>query len=196
VTYIVVGVAMIVALPIVIHFFLPGEWMLGLVGVVLVVGGVLSLVFAERGLPGRAMGTCAVTAVAFLTAMFGFAALRVDRYQNAPTLIAEIRRVSPGPPELAAYRFFRESLVFYARQPVQRYEDTDRLAEFLFDAEHPYVVTTNEHEQELRERFGNDLSVLIRQPRFLHSGELVVLGRRSDGEAPRMATELRKNRTR
>jgi hypothetical protein len=126
------------------------------------------------------MVTCAVTAVVFLTAMFGFAALRVDRYQNAPALMAEIRKASPGRPELAGYRFFRESLVFYAGEPVPHFEDANHLQKFLNQAKHPYVVTTDDHEQEIRRRFPGEWFVLVRRPRFLHSGEVVVLARRLD----------------
>ncbi len=189
ITLIVVGVAMLVALPVVAYVFLPGEWILGLVGVVLVAGGALSLFFSERGLRVQAMATLAVTAVVFLTAMFGFAALRVDRYQNAPVLMAEIRKASPGRPQLAGYRFFRESLVFYAGEPVPRYEDAGRLQEFLNQAEHPYVVTTDEHEAEVRQHFPGELFVLIRRPRFLRSGEVVVLARRIDHDVPQIAAQ-------
>ena len=189
VTLIVVGVGMVVALPIVAHIFLPGEWMLGLVGVVLVVGGGLSLFYAERGRRFQTMAACAVTAVIFLTAMFGFAALRVDRYQNAPVLTAEIRRTSPGRPRLAGYRFFRESLVFYAGEPVPRCENAAQLQEFLHGAECPYVVTTDEYEEEVRRQFPGEFSVLIRRPRFLHSGEVVVLVGCRDQGVPQIATE-------
>lgn len=189
ITLMLVGVGMLVGLPIVARIFLPGEGLLGLVGVVLIVGGGLGFFFLQRGWPFRTMATCAVTAVVFLTAMFGFAALRVDRYQNAPVLMAEIRKASPGRPQLAGYRFFRESLVFYAGEPVPRYEDAGRLQEFLNRAEHPYVVTTDEHEAEVRQHFPGELFVLIRRPRFLRSGEVVVLARRIDHDVPQIAAQ-------
>jgi 4-amino-4-deoxy-L-arabinose transferase-like glycosyltransferase len=188
-TLVLVGTGMIVVLPIVARIFLPGEWMLGLVGVVLVVGGAVSFFFAERDLRLRAMAACAVTAVVFLTAMFGFAALRVDRYQNAPVLMAAIRHDSPAPPQVAGYRFFRESLVFYAAEPVPRYEKAEQLRQFLSTAEHPYVVTTDEHEAEVQRCCAGQLSVLIRRPRFLRSGEVVVLARRLDHQLPQMAAQ-------
>jgi hypothetical protein len=129
--------------------------------------------------------------VTFLTAIFGFAALRVDRHQNAPVLTAAIRSASPGTPRLAGYRFFRESLVFYAGKPVPRYEhrDAERLEAFLHETEYPYLVTTDEHEEELRRLFPGELSVLIRRPRFLRSGQVVVLTRRLDRGVPQLAAE-------
>ncbi|HUT10543.1 MAG TPA: glycosyltransferase family 39 protein [Thermoguttaceae bacterium] len=180
VTVIVVGVGIMVALPIVTAIYLPGQWMLGLVGLVLVIGGVWVWVLAERGKAQRAMAAFALTAVAFLTAMFGFAALRVDRYQNAPVLLAEIRGDAGGDCQLAAYRFFRESLVFYADRHLTKYSQADRLAEFLDEAEHPYVVTLDAYEKELQERFPGEFRVLLRRPRFLRPGEVVVLARSKD----------------
>ncbi|MHC4178101.1 MAG: ArnT family glycosyltransferase [Planctomycetota bacterium] len=189
ITLILVGVGMLVALPIVARIFLPGEWVLGLVGLVLIVGGGLSFFFFQRGRPFPTMATCAAAAVLFLTAMFGFAALRVDRYQNAPVLMAEIRKASPGRPQLAAYRFFRESLVFYAGEPVPHYKKADDLREFLDRAKHAYVLTTDEHEEEVRQDYPGEFSVLIRRARFLRSGEVVVLARGLDRDAPQLAAE-------
>ena len=174
-TMIVVGVGMMIALPIVAAFYLPGQWSLGLVGLILVVGGGWAFLSAERDRPRRAMATFAVTSVAFLTAMFGFAALRVDRYQNAPVVMQEIRRDSTGEPQVAVYRFFRESLVYYAGRPVPTLKTDEQLQAFFDDAEHPYVVTLGEYEEELRQRFPDELRVVLRRPRFLRSGEVVVL---------------------
>ena len=189
ITFILVGIGMLVALPIVARIFLPGEWMLGLVGLVLIAGGALGFYFFRRNRPFHTIATCAATAVVFLTAIFGFAALRVDRYQNAPAVTAEIHRASPGRPQLAAYRFFRESLVFYAAAPVPRYDNTDDLRRFLHRARHPYIVTTDAHEADLRRRFPGEFSVLLRRPRFLRAGELVVLAPRLDRRLPRIAAK-------
>ncbi|NQU22425.1 MAG: hypothetical protein HQ567_14200 [Candidatus Nealsonbacteria bacterium] len=174
-TMIVVGLGMAIALPIVAAIYLPGQWVLGLVGVVLVVGGGWALISAERGHPRRAMTTFGVTSVAFLTAMFGFAALRVDRYQNAPVVLREIHRDSTAEPQVAAYRFFRESLVFYAGGPVPLCTTGEQIQKFFDDAEYPYVVTLAEYEEDLRQQFAGELRVVLRRPRFLRSGEVVVL---------------------
>jgi len=185
-----VGLALAIGFPIAALIFVPGEEVLGLVGLVLVLGGGVCLHEAERGRPRRAVALFAVTCVAFVTAVFGFAALRIDRYQYARPLLATIRRHSPAEPQLAGFRFIRESVVFYAGRPVAYCEDADELRRFLDRSEHAYVFTVDEHEAELEERFPGEFCVLARRPRFLRSGEVVVLTRRTDSNAPRTAATM------
>ena len=177
-TLIVVGVGLIVALPVVAVFVLPGEGLIGLVGMTLVAGGGLCFHFNRRGQAARTMTTFAVTSVAFLTAMFGFAVLRVDVHQNAPALAAELQEAMPEGYRLAAYRYFRESFVYYTGGPVTRCHSTDDLDEFLSSGDNAYVVTVDEHERLLREKFPGRFEVVARRPRFLGRGEVVLLGRR------------------
>ncbi|OHB82185.1 MAG: hypothetical protein A2W31_12300 [Planctomycetes bacterium RBG_16_64_10] len=174
-TWIVVGIALLAAVPVVASFFLPGEGALGLVGLVLVGGGLWCLRVARRGQIRRMVYGFAVTSVAFVLAIFGFAAQRVDRHQNAPALLAEIRRLGPGPVELAAYRFFRESFVFYTGRPVPRCDGPAALQAFLAQAERPFVLTTDEYEREIHAELPGQLRVVARHRRFLQRGELVVL---------------------
>ncbi len=179
ITLIVVGIGMVIALPIISAFFLPGQWSLGLVGLILVAGGVLCWRFSERQRPMATIVTFAVTSVAFITAIFGFVAMRVDRYQNAQSLLAEIRSVESGPVQMAGYNFLSESLVFYAHQPIPRYGNIEGLAEYLDESDAPYVFTTDKHEEAFNQRFPGEYRVLARRPRFLRPGELIVLTRNS-----------------
>ncbi len=189
ITLIVVGIGMVIALPIISAFFLPGQWSLGLVGLILVAGGLLCWRFSERQRPMATMITFAVTSVAFITAIFGFVAMRVDRYQNAQSLIAEIRRADPGPVQMAGYNFLSESIVFYAHQPIPRYGNIEGLAEYLDESDAPYVFTTDKHEETFNERFPGEYRVLTRRPRFLRPGELIVLTRNSPSGVSRTANK-------
>lgn len=187
VTLIFVGLGILVALPVVAAYILPGEAAIGLVGLTLVVGGALCWFFSERGRSLQAMTTFAVASVAFITAMFGFAVLRVDRHQNGPSLATEMRAANPGLLELASFGYFRESFVFYSGAPVERVRTTDELAAFLKRTKQPFVITTDEHEKKLTEAFPGEFTVLARQRQFLHSGDVVVLARRPDAATSRTA---------
>lgn len=185
VTLVVVGVGIVVALPIAAVFVLPGEGFIGLVGLTLIVGGGLCIFFNRRGQPQRTMATFAVTTAVFLATMFGFAVLRVDRHQNAPALAAELEKVASGPYRLAAYRYFRESFVYYTGHPVQRCHSTDDLEKFLSSSDDAYVFTVDEHVKLLDEEFPGQFEVVARHPRFLGKGDVVLLGRRRlDGITP------------
>ena len=191
-----VGFALALAFPVAAAIFVPGEGVLGLVGLVLVVGGGVCLYEAEHGRPRRAVALFALTCVAFVTAVFGFAALRIDRYQYARPLVAEVRRHSPAEPQLAGFRFIRESVVFYAGRPVAYCNDGDQLRRFLDRSEHPYVFTVDEHEAELEKQFPGEFCVLARRPRFLRSGEVVVLTRRTVSNVPQTAGRMTVETTR
>ena len=187
VTVIVVGIGLMVAMPILAHIFLPGEGVLGLVGLILVLGGLICLGLERRQQHRRVVAAFAAMSVAFVTAIFGFAALRVDRHQNAPPLVAEIRRASPGPTQLASYRFVRQSFVWYAGEPIARLNNSRELGKFLESAGNPCVVTNSDHLAEIEREFPGALRVMARQPRFLHSGEVLVLARSSSSPAPHTA---------
>lgn len=189
VTLIVVGVGILITLPVVTSFVLPGEAVIGLVGLTLVVGGAVCLPLAERGRTTATMATFAATSVVFLTAMFGFAVLRVDRHQNGPALAAQMRAVHDGPLELASFHYFRESFVFYSGAPVQRVRTTEELGDFVRSAKHPFVITTDEHEEKLDEAFPGEFTVVSRQRRFLDDGDIVLLTRRA--AAPAVQTAVR-----
>ncbi len=147
---ILVGIGIMIVVPIVSVFFLPGEAVLGLVGLIPAIGGGWCWRKTARDQHQQAIVAFAVTAVLFLTAIFGFAALRVDRHQNARPMIAAIRadyqstgdgqgkrksdrshsRLSPekgsdpAAPAIATYGFFRESTVFYVGHPVTTCDDS------------------------------------------------------------------------
>lgn len=182
---IIAGLGICIAIPIVAHYYLPGEALIGLVGLIPLVGGVWCWRETARGRDRQAIGIFSVMSVLLLTVMFGFAALYVDRHQNAEPMIAAIREdCKKQHPPIATYRFFRESTVYYSGRPVTRCEgDSDAalatLGAFLDQPGPVYVIATDRQEREIVDEFGDRLQVIFRHPRFLSSGEMVVF--RCDG---------------
>ena len=176
---IVVGLGFVGAFPILATLFLPGEGSIGLVGLILTVGGGVSLYLVQhqRRLPG--MVVFAATAVLFITAIFGFAALRIDRHQNARALLAKIHADSPGQPTLMAYRFLQKSYVYYAGRPVDYYQDAEALHRRL-DSKTGYVFSNERYGEELMRQYPGEFEVLVRQRRFLHAGDVLVLAHRKN----------------
>jgi 4-amino-4-deoxy-L-arabinose transferase-like glycosyltransferase len=149
VSMIVVGGGIVIGIPFVAAKFLPGEGWLGLLGLIPALGGAWCWRQTSRGLQQQAAIAFAVTSVAFLTAVFGFGALRVDPFQNAKSMMAvicadEVKAEKGSDPfcrngpagaahtgglaafprsPLATYCFFRESTVFYGGKPVTRCDD-------------------------------------------------------------------------
>ena len=188
ISLILVGVGIMIAVPIIAEHYLPGEQMLGLVGLIPLVGGGWCWWSSAHQRHRQALVGLAMTAIVFLTVVFGWGAGRVDRYQNAEPMIAAIQADSPKTacPPIATYRFFRESTVYYAGYPVTRCDDDRKvnrsadqiLQEFLTKPGPSYVITTNEHAPALQERFPGRFHVVFHQRRFLSprkTDEMVVL---------------------
>jgi 4-amino-4-deoxy-L-arabinose transferase-like glycosyltransferase len=191
ISMIAVGVGIVIAVPFIAAKFLPGEGRLGLLGLLLALGGGWCWWKASRGLYNDAAITFVITSAAFLIAVFGFAVLRVDRFQNATPMMAAICADDekglgvfsshPRSP-IATYHFFRESTVFYSGKPVTKCDDDEAsgrsaqqvLAQFLAKPGRSYVITTDEYESELMKAFPNRLQVIHREPRFLADGKMVI----------------------
>ena len=148
-TLIVVGVGFVVAMPI-LRIFLPGEGLLGLVGLVLVVGGLVCFRFARRQRYPAVLATFAVTSVVFLTAIFGVAA-RVDRHQNAAL---DCRDPRPARAKATGELLFRSAeLCLVRREYIQRLNNARDLEKFLQSAPNPCVITNSDRLAEIRRRF-------------------------------------------
>ena len=74
--------------PFAARLYVPGEELLGMVGLILVAGGGLSLWLVQRGRRKAGMAMFAAMSLVLITVCFGFVALRIDRHQNARALIA------------------------------------------------------------------------------------------------------------
>ena len=192
---VVVGAGLGVGLPVAARIIAPGEEIIGSVGLILVIGGGLALWFYERRQYQRVMPAYAVTTVAFVTAFFGFVLLRVDRHQYSKDLVATVRAEARTTPDLIGYHFVRESIVYYAENPMAYCDDVEQVKQVAGEREAPFIVTIDEHLGDLTRDYGGELREVGRWPRFLHGGEVVVLqpvGGSSDLQtASRMTTTER-----
>jgi 4-amino-4-deoxy-L-arabinose transferase-like glycosyltransferase len=171
---ILVGLLGLGAFPVVARRYAPGEEVLGGIGLILVVGGGLSLHLVQRGRRQAGMAVFAAMSLLLLTACFGYAALRIDRHQNARALIAQVHADCPGEPTLAFYGVLQKSWVYYAGRPVDYYEHADDLRRFL-GSSRSYVLADESHAAHLMKRFPGEFRVLARRPQFLRPGEVMVL---------------------
>jgi 4-amino-4-deoxy-L-arabinose transferase-like glycosyltransferase len=171
------GLGILVVVPLVARRFLPGEQMLGLVGLPLVGGAVACAVFAERRQIVRALASLTVASVIFLLGVFGFAAVQVARHQSTPALADAFRRHSRADRvRLATYGYFRPGLVYYCDHRIEQLPDPNQVAEFLqANSDRAFLVTTEEAYRQLEPLLPAQFGVLERGPWFLKSGQTVVL---------------------
>ncbi|MGD9126117.1 MAG: glycosyltransferase family 39 protein [Planctomycetia bacterium] len=207
-TFVLVGLGIIIAMPIVCYFIMPGEWLIGLVGLPLVIGGILCWRFSEARMPRKTMACFVISSTVFLVAMFGFAVLRVDQHQNGPALAEMLKRsvlqqeeCDGKSFELGAFGHFRESFVYYTKTPVRRLHEPEDVAQFIAESDCPFVITTDVEKfekdgtpaktdlEKIREASPVPLREIFRRRRFLKKGDIVVLIRESDIERQRVAAQ-------
>jgi 4-amino-4-deoxy-L-arabinose transferase-like glycosyltransferase len=172
------GLLLAALLPVAAHYTLPGEALLGVVGVPLVVGGLLALRWAGTQ-PRRAAVTLAASSLIFAVSLFGFAAVRISRHQNSAVLIELLAQIGARPP-MAAFDFTVPSLVYYSHGHVPQFQKCDEAIEYLESSPQAVVITYTRGYEELKPRLPADVVVLARRRRFLRRSEVLVLGRRDE----------------
>jgi 4-amino-4-deoxy-L-arabinose transferase-like glycosyltransferase len=187
ITIIAVGLGMMLAVGIAARIYLPGEELIGLVGLILIAGGYLCLYYAKRQHRRRVIAVFACTAVFFLTAVFGFTAQRVDRHQNAKRLSALIRGDSPEPRPVCAYRFFRQSMVYYAGHEVQYCDNPQQLQEFLEQTPQAYVITLDKYQAEVEVKNPGRFRLLAQEQRFMATDQMLIYAPADQGDSSRTA---------
>lgn len=188
-----VGVGLLLGLPIAASFYLPGEQWLALIGLIPLLGAGLAFGLTQRNRRMSAAVTMTATASVFMVALFGFAAVRIDRWRETDQLLAAIR-ANGSHPEVGAWGRLEPSWVFYVGHPIvelasgaptpaaaalggSQWKPKPRpsVADFLHEAPHRLVITTASHAKSLGP-LPDDVLVLAEFPYFLRNERLVILG--------------------
>ena len=172
------GFALLVGLPLAAHHFLPGDELLGMIGLPPLLGGVTVFLLLRRQQTQAAVGALAVSAALFAVGLFGFVAPQVSRHQQIERLLQVANR-GERPSPLAAYGSQEPSWVFYAKReiPLFRAEDSDRAMEFLREAPERCLITTRHHFQRLESQLPPNVAILSQIPYFLRNDAILLLGR-------------------
>jgi 4-amino-4-deoxy-L-arabinose transferase-like glycosyltransferase len=183
-----VGIAVAVAVPMVVRRYLPGEEWLGLLGLVPLAGGVacIGLVAARSFKPAAA--TLAATAISFVTMLFAIGTEQIDRHQASHRLWEAIYARSADP-QIASYKVLEPSWVFYGGRFIREFGSTlgaasrESVAAHLAQSPDAFVITTEERLAELSPGLPFNVGVVAMAPYFLKQGEkLVVLGNLPEAE--------------
>ncbi|QDU76164.1 Undecaprenyl phosphate-alpha-4-amino-4-deoxy-L-arabinose arabinosyl transferase [Bremerella volcania] len=171
----VVGVVLVVALAILAAKFMPGEELVALVGLLLVVGGGLAWWRKSQQNYQQAFRVFAVTSMLFVVGLFSVIAQRVSDQQEISRLLAEIQAAEPGA-RLCSFGVSEASWVFYARQPVKFIpEDQGDLQAEFAEAPNTVVLTTPEKLAELPPELRGQLTEVAQAPYFLKDYPLIAL---------------------
>lgn len=190
-TYVCVGVGLVIVLPIVAYILLPGEALLGLIGLIPLVGGALAWRYvsrentvmrentAMRDNVAAAVRTLMVMGVSFAVALFSVGAVRVARHQTSAEFASLVRQQVDSSPDWATLNYFEPSLVFYSGRQVRRFETVDALNQFVATARNPVLVVRDRELAQVREPLPAGYREIARQRRFLRRYDVVLLARTS-----------------
>lgn len=171
----VVGVVLVIALAILAGKFMPGEELVALVGLLLVVGGGLAWWRKSQQNYQQAFRVFAVTSMLFIVGLFAVIAQRVSDQQQIGRLLADIEAADPDA-QLCSFGVSEASWVFYARQPVKFIpEDPDQLQAEFADGPSMVVLTTPEKLAELPSELREQLTEVAQAPYFLKEYPLIAL---------------------
>ena len=197
-----VGLAVLVAIPLIAPRYLPGDqWLAGL-GLIPLGTAAVAFLFLRRGKPRRAAIAFAIGAVLLTTALFAVGAARVSRHQTFDTLVRAIHARSRRP-EIGALGVAEPSWVFYAGRPIDHLfapellpgVPNDRVMlgaprtsdwqvkpslnawHYLRAAPDRFVITSAQHLGRIG-KLPEHVVEITRTPYFLQDDELVLLGAR------------------
>jgi hypothetical protein len=190
-TYILVGLVMATALPVVIHQVLPGEQWLGLLGLIPLAGGIICFAQLERSMTRAAAITFAGSAAVFILFLFAVGAVRVASHQRNHVVLEAID-AHPGRPRVASFGCLEPSWVFYGRRPIEELtphaatwverngrwvrRPSSSVGSFLESASNAFIITRDDHLERLRGSLPPDYGVVAEAPHFLRKGRLVLIG--------------------
>ncbi len=172
----IVGLGMLIGLPLAADRYLPGEAILGIIGLVPLVSAITCWLLSETRRPRAAATAMVFGSIALAVSIFGFAMPRVDHHKMSRRLIEQINRHGGPNAQIAAYIHLEPSVVYYAGRPIPIYYEQEKIARILRDPD-GYAVIQDTNFAELRGSIPKDVEVLARLPRFLKKGEVLVLGR-------------------
>jgi 4-amino-4-deoxy-L-arabinose transferase-like glycosyltransferase len=174
---IAVGIGLAIGLPLAAARYLPGDEMIGVVGLIPFVGGLAAVVFHHRRRSVPAVIAVATTAVILSVAVFGVLAVRIGRHQNSASLVSIARQLGAGDLRLATLAHPESSVVYYSGSHVERFEQPADAVRFLTEGGGDYVITGADQWSKFRDQLPPGIGVITRQPRFLKRGDVVLVGR-------------------
>tara|TARA_Y100001933_G_scaffold262885_1_gene322321 strand:- start:291 stop:2132 length:1842 start_codon:yes stop_codon:yes gene_type:complete len=148
----------------------------GLAGIPLLAGGIITTIYAEKGRSKPALTTLAWTSVVTLLCVWNFAAPQVGQYQTNGIVGKTLRETTlPGQFEIGHLEYFPPSLSFYSQRPINRLHSPKQAVKFLADPQPRLLITTAENYPVMENNLGSALQIVGRANRFPKAGEILIL---------------------
>jgi 4-amino-4-deoxy-L-arabinose transferase-like glycosyltransferase len=181
-----VGAGVMVAVPLVVPQYLPGEEMLGLIGLTPFGGGIICLGLALVRNYRAAAGVFGASATVLATLLYGLASQQADRHQPNHLVLQTVYSQSAAP-SVASFDDPPPSWVYYCGPRITRLRSSPDghrsgmlTQQFLNEGPDRFVVTTRGHLRQLESHLSPDIAVLAQTNASAADETMVVLGRQND----------------
>ena len=174
---------MVIGLALSAAFVAADRWLmenlawLAILGVIPAIGGLVAWRFNRRQRPQLALGAFAGAAALMLAGLFGIAAEAVDDRQTPVAFARHIQNVRGAGAPVATLDAFRPNLVFYAGGTITDCPTAAEAADFLTRSPEAFLVTRDEHWEQLRPLLPPDAALIARERMFLRKFDLLLIGR-------------------
>jgi len=174
----IVGAVGVVGVYIAAFLLFGGEQWLSLICLIPILGAFIAVKFLDQEQRPRVMQTLLGTAVLLAFVIVGIAPPSVGKYQDTPKFIADAKRKAGGEEiEIATYKYFQPTVLFYAGKKIPILKSTREVADFLASHRHPFVITRASEMNDLRNDVLSDFSTLSTYRNFIKRDELILIGR-------------------
>lgn len=191
----IVGVGLIVGLPIMASYLLPGEQWLGVLGVSLIVGTCVLVYFANRSALSekyalRVPATFAIMSVTFVVSLVAVAAGRISLHTTSPQIVRVAHEIAGPDAQLIGFRHYEPTLIYYARRQIPSVDTAEQLHAALARLPGACIVTRDEHLEALTQALEASPEIAVRKPRFLRRRGEVILALPPTTNIARTTTDM------
>lgn len=184
---VVAGGLLLVALPVALHFILPGHYWIASLAMIPLFGGIASLYLL--GAKGREVMLYQYAGCSILGIVVAFAGVGhiVSHQQDSPHFGQRSKEIGGESRQIATYNYFAPNLVFYGEKRVVRIRDIDHINKFFASEQEPLLLMRSDHFEKVRSDFPDEAVIVEQRRRFLRQHDLLLIGRKSTGD--RIAAE-------
>ena len=203
-TYIIGGLVAVVGLGVAAGQFFPNLWWISLVGLLPLVGGVVSIWLLYQARPKLSLVGMGFSAVLFCLIFFGVGTVAVDSTRTTNLVLDKVRQAGSDQP-VATFHCLESSWVFYSEKPIFElnrnpaaggseemlerelfWKKKPEVSPEKFASSHPNAmfITTDEHLDALLKKLPADYSISEEVDFFLkRDRKLILVERKSDATA-------------
>ncbi len=179
-SWIIVGIALTIGLPIASVYVLNGAIWLGLVGVVPLLAG--TLLWWQLKQPDYLTDVAAtrlplitLASVLFILSTHHLASIPISLQQDGPYFGRLSQQLAGEDRQLGTFQYFAPNLVFYGEKAVTRLRDLDHLSRFLAEDEHHMALVRSDDFATFPTTLTDEVTIVERRPRFLRQHDLLLL---------------------